>query len=187
MSDDDELTNKLPVLPPEQIRAMFKGAALPLAVQIAVMPPEQIRELARDQAQRLQEQEATIAELRKGVEQANATIDGMRRERERLEAELLALRRLRGDMPRTVGDLIAWRAARGVTQAAAAKLLGVGRATIERAEAQDFDSPLGPALRRAFELDAKALREAEDSAKHARALVGAAKGSGRARGARSAR
>lgn len=180
MSTDDDPLRRLPMMPPEQLNALFQGPVLPLSLQIAVMSADQLRELAREQA-------AAIADLRANIEQLDAKVTALSRERDRLQAELLALRRLRGDVPRTVGDLIAWREARGATQAAAAKLLGVGRATVERAEAQDFDSPLGPALRRAFELDAKTLREAEADAKSARGLLGAAKGPGRARGARSAR
>lgn len=51
--------------------------------------------------------------------------------------------------PRTGAELRAWRDARRLTQAAAAAALGVGVATVKRAEAADSE-PLGPALMRAL-------------------------------------
>jgi hypothetical protein len=50
----------------------------------------------------------------------------------------------------TGGELRAWRKAKGWTQAAAAKALGVGTRTIKRAEATP-KAPLGPALREALD------------------------------------
>ncbi len=151
---------------------------VPLWLQIAAMPPEELRALARDLAERLEEQGKTIAELRARVDEQEETIDRMRLEKERVDVELLVLRRARRELPSTVGDLRLWREARGLTQAEAARHLHVGRATIERAEAQDHDTPLGPALRRAFGEDAQSVAAAEDSA---RSMVPIVKGTGAAR------
>jgi DNA-binding XRE family transcriptional regulator len=155
--------NLLAMPPPEAFRTMSREAEARL--RLAIMAPDELRALVAEQATRLRQHEATDAELRRLVQQQQETIDRGRVEPERLGAELVAMRRANGDIPRTVGDLREWREARGLTQARAAELLHVGRATVERAEAEDHDSPLGPALRRAFQTDARGLASAEDDAR----------------------
>jgi DNA-binding XRE family transcriptional regulator len=180
MSTDE---TPVPPLPPDVLRALAQGAE---SWQLLLMAPDHLRALVLKQATQLRQHEAAIAELRRLVQQHQETIDRERRERERLGVELLAMRRARGQVPRTVGDLREWREARGVTQAEAAKLLHVGRATIERAEAEDHDSPLRPALRQAFARDEQALTGAEDDARCGLlAPVGTANGAKASRGAPS--
>src|SRR5262249_42589236 len=124
---------------------------------------------------RVLEHQATIANLQRQLEaqtrlntQLQQTVEHQRKgseEHDRIVAELVALRRARGKLPRTVGDLRNWRAARGLTQAEAAELLHVGRATIERAEAQDAATPLRGVMHKAFTWDAELLDAAEDEAR----------------------
>jgi DNA-binding XRE family transcriptional regulator len=154
--------NPVPPLPPDVLRAVAQGAE---SCWLVLMSPDDLRALVLKQATQLRQHETTIAELRRLVQQHQEMIDRGRLERERLGVELLAVRRARGQVPRTVGDLREWREARGVTQAEAAKLLHVGRATIERAEAEDHDSPLRPALRQAFARDEHAVTGAEEDAR----------------------
>jgi hypothetical protein len=84
--------------------------------------------------------------------------DGMKAERDRHAAELRAVRGAPGERPRTGADLRTWREDRGFTQKEAAAHLGVGHATIKRAEVVADAAPLGSVLRRALERDAKATR-----------------------------
>lgn len=128
------------------------------------------------------ERDARIKELETEIAKKDEALSSVTRERDRLQVELLALRRLRQEVPRTVGDLLAWRQARNLTQEAAAKLLGVGRATVERAEGQDFDTLLGPALRKAFEEQAHHLVNAEEQARAQTGALGAGAGKKRRRG-----
>jgi hypothetical protein len=125
---------------------------------IKLLPEPALRNLAREQSERLAESEETIASLRRQVADLSRAKMG-------LEAELLAIRRGRGELPRTVGDLEVWRHERGLTQVEAAKVLGVGKSTVERTRNEDHDSPLGPALRRAFERHEAMLGTAEESAR----------------------
>lgn len=53
--------------------------------------------------------------------------------------------------PRTVGELRAWRAAKGLSQEAAALRLGVGIATLKRTERRPDGDPIGPALSKGFD------------------------------------
>jgi DNA-binding XRE family transcriptional regulator len=126
--------------------------------RIKLLPEPAVRDLALEQSEQLVESEETIASLRRQVADLS-------RARMGLETELLAIRRGRGELPRTVGDLEVWRHERGLTQVEAAKVLGVGKSTVERTRNEDHDSPLGPALRRAFERYAGMLSTAEESAR----------------------
>jgi DNA-binding XRE family transcriptional regulator len=152
-------TDELPHLAPspEQIPGLQE---LKARCEIMLASPDQLRAIACAQVECIARHEATIAARRDAEQKLLDTIGGLRREQARLEGELLAIRRARGQVPRTVADLLMWRDTRGATQAEAAARLGVGRATIERAEQQEMDTPLGPALRRAFEKDAMSLRTA---------------------------
>lgn len=104
-------------------------------------------------------------------------------ERDRLAAELRAIRRARGELPRTGNDLRKWREERGLTQVEAAEMLGVGHATMERAEgAAAAEQLLGRALRMALERDAAATRmvaQARSSAVKSSGNADAGKGPGR--------
>lgn len=88
----------------------------------------------------------------------------MTAERDRLAAELRALRGARGELPRTSGELRAWREERGLTQVEVAERLGVGSATVERAEQKPAEAPLGRAVRLALARDAAATRESTRAA-----------------------
>jgi hypothetical protein len=125
---------------------------------IQLMPEPALRELALELSEGLAESEETVASLRQQVADLSRAKRG-------LEAELLAIRRGRGDLPRTVGDLEVWRHERGFTQVEAARVLGVGKATVERTRNEDHDSPLGPALRRGFERHEGMLSTAEERAR----------------------
>ena len=79
--------------------------------------------------------------------------------RKRRDHDRPAIRRVCGDMPRTCGDLQMWRDTQGSTQVQATQI-PAERTTIERAETDDYDSPLKPALRRALLNDARDGRPA---------------------------
>jgi DNA-binding XRE family transcriptional regulator len=92
----------------------------------------------------------TISTLTGTVYALKAQIEEQRVQLERCAADLRARRITRAEVPRCVGDLIGWRERRQLTQAQAAKLLGVGRSTFERAEHEDLDTPLSRKLQRAL-------------------------------------
>jgi hypothetical protein len=127
-------------------------------LRIKFLPEPALRDLALEQSERLVESDETIASLRRQAADLS-------RAKMRLETELLGIRRGRGELPRTVGDLEVWRHERGLTQVEAAMVLGVGKSTVERTRNEDHDSPLGPALRRAFERHEEGLCTAEESAR----------------------
>jgi hypothetical protein len=87
-------------------------------------------------------------------------------ERDRLVEELRAAGVAGGDVPKSAGDLLAWRELRALSQEQAAARLGVGRATISRVERSGPDAPLGRALRAALARDAEAMRRSRGRAAH---------------------
>lgn len=110
-----------------------------------------------DLAMLLASERATTAKLREELARLAAEWsrvaeerDQVRFERDRLAAELRSQGRRREPPPRTGSELRRWRVERGLTQRQAAHLLGVGHATIERAEARAGERPLGLRLRRAI-------------------------------------
>jgi hypothetical protein len=133
------------------------------------------------------EQTAALEELGEALERLHLERDQERsrltseqqrltEERDRLAAELRANRRASGELPRTARDLRRWREERGLTQVEAAKMLGVGHATVERAEGTAaVELLLGRGLRTALERDAAATRVAQAGP---RVLAGARKDPG---------
>ena len=134
-----------PLLPPEQLVALVR--------ELAAQHDQQGADLATQRVT-IAGQKARVAELAHQLDQEHLVV-------ERLEAELRARRLSRGEVPRNVGDLLGWREKRQLTQAEAADVLGVGRATIERAEAEDLDTPLGRALQRALIRYSEAMNAAD--------------------------
>lgn len=130
-------------------RAAELGAALDRAERTIERLHRERDQVGRERDQLAEERQRLIEERRRLIE-----------ERDRYVAELRAIRRARGELPRTGNDLRKWREERGLTQAEAAQRLAVGRATLERAEAKDAaDKPLRRMIRTALEQDAAATRE----------------------------
>ncbi len=130
-------------------RAAELGAALDRAERTIERLHRERDQVGRERDQLAEERQRLIEERRRLIE-----------ERDRYVAELRAIRRARGELPRTGNDLRKWREERGLTQVEAAQRLAVGRATLERAEVKDAaDKPLRRILRTALEQDAAATRE----------------------------
>ncbi len=129
-------------------------------------------QLGAELAAARQEQErlaAEVGELRAANAQLAVELDAERRRRARLAAALEGGGGVAASVPSTVGELRAWRTAQGYTQRAAAEVLGVGHATIERAEKQPDETRLGRALRAALARDAVELAEARGAERRAEA------------------
>lgn len=117
--------------------------------------------------------QAKVVQLGAELAAQRQEIEALRAANTALEADLAAERRLRvrlaaalegvvgeaAAVPSTVGELRVWRTAQGYTQREAAEALGVGHATIERAEKQPDRTALGRALRAAFARDVVELAE----------------------------
>jgi len=148
---------------PQQPTTSPAPAASPPAAPTPA-PDLPLSQLTRDMFDPFLESRRIIAEQQEqiaGLEKRLADVTG---ERDKLAAELAQARRERGQAvgeltrvhleksaaPRTVAELRAWRESRHMTQRQAAEALGVGHATIDRAEAQAPEAPLGRALLRAF-------------------------------------
>jgi len=150
---DDETTRGLGL---GTVLGTGSGAHLK-ATMAPLLEADQLVDLVRDLAAQHEQHEAALGRQRTTITKHEATIADLAHQLDqervvvaRLEAELRARRLSRGEVPRNVGDLLGWRERRQLTQAQAAEVLGLGRATIERAEATDLDTPLGRALQRAI-------------------------------------
>jgi DNA-binding transcriptional regulator YiaG len=126
--------------------AAAEGRAAP-----ADHPAEQLARLLYEQRELIADRDRLAAENERLV----AERAGLLRERDRLLAELRAHRAAK--VPRTSGELRTWRQERGLTQVEAALYLGVGRATVERAEGMPSEAALKPTLRKALVRDAAAV------------------------------
>lgn len=148
---------------------LWTGSDAQMKARMAPLLSEgQLIDLVRELVVQQEQREAVVARLRAVVAKHETTIADQDLQLEqqrvvalRLEAELRARRLARGEVPRNVGDFIGWREKRQLTQAETAEVLGLGRATIERAETQDLDTELGRALQRAIIRYSEAMNTAD--------------------------
>lgn len=151
--DDDETTDDLGLG-----AVLGTGSGTQMKASMApLLDAAQLLDLVRELAARDEQHEALEVRQRAAIAKLEVTVadqawqlEQQRVVVQRLEAELRARRLSRGEVPRNVGDFMGWRERRQLTQAQAAEVLGLGRATVERAEAQDLDTELGRALQRAI-------------------------------------
>jgi hypothetical protein len=162
-------TKSAPPPEPEQMTEVVAKQAAQIREQAAGIEQQRavINRLRQERVELIAERDRLVGDQEQLVEERDRAAmerDQLRVARDRLIAELRALRGARGRVPRTSGELRAWRQDRVLTQIEAAERLGVGHATVERAEAKGDDAPLGRALRLALERDAEATKESAKAA-----------------------